>query len=80
MRTSPKPIEVHSPMTLAAFMRWKAPSSCSWQLSDFREHCIDAGTARTRRPLLDWLRDFKALTRDDAELFDTDGGGQFTLR
>lgn len=72
-------MSTHALMSLAAFERWKGRTSRSWQLADFREHCIDLGIARARRPLLHWLRDFKELTRDDAEFFDADGDGYFQL-
>lgn len=69
----------HRAIGLAEFVRWKARSCPSWQLQDFREQCLDGGRARAHRPLLDWLRDFRAFTKDDAWVFDADGGGKFVI-
>ena len=73
-------MSTHTLLSLTAFTRWKKRSSPDWQLDDFREHCHDLGVTAAHRPLIDWLRDFRALTQADASLFDADGGGSFVLR
>lgn len=73
-------MSTHTLLSLAAFTRWKKRSSRDWQLADFREYCNDLGVVGARRPLIDWLRDFRALTQDDVSLFDNAGGGTFVLK
>ena len=62
-------------ITLEQFL-WalRAPT---WQRDDYREHCIDSGTADRRVTRDEWVRDFEDFVAADSELFDADGGGTF---
>lgn len=63
------------PITLEQFL-WslRAPR---WQRDDYREHCLDNGTAYLPSPRAAWLADFQNFVADDSALFDADGGGLF---
>lgn len=65
--------------TLRQFLCWKPPMVHDWQLSDFREHCLDEGLARLRMPLQVWLGELRALIADDGQLFDAQGDGCFAI-
>lgn len=64
-------------MTLSDFERCRAGHCKPWQLSDFRQHCVDERVARKRFSLFEWLRMFRGFTADDASMFDADGTGEF---